>query len=218
LKHGLLEHFSHGRKAVVGFGFEKLIKNISGGPSADREGPLHHNWNLLVPLWLWIIHQAEFFGKVGYRVAGCGCDRVDGIVVVDKSEEVEHAVEYARGATLRRQTDAPIRWQQAIARAGGTARFKSRVVAVLAAIPEGRVTTYGIIARHLHVTARQVAFILATLTVEESRRLPWFRGTQSGPRLVAGTDSEDRIGRIGLGSGLPGPRGSHPMDDHSSAS
>jgi len=34
------------------------------------------------------------------------------------------------------------------------ARFKARVLAVLAAIPEGRVTTYGTIARHLHVTAR----------------------------------------------------------------
>ena len=52
------------------------------------------------------------------------------------------------------------------------ARFKARVLAVLAAIPEGRVTTYGTIARHLHVTARQVAFILATLTAEESERLP----------------------------------------------
>jgi methylated-DNA-protein-cysteine methyltransferase-like protein len=71
--------------------------------------------------------------------------------------------------------DPPIRSDQAIARPGATARFKSRVLAVLAAIPEGRVTTYGIIARHLHVGARQVAFILATLTAQESRRLPWFR-------------------------------------------
>jgi methylated-DNA-protein-cysteine methyltransferase-like protein len=43
------------------------------------------------------------------------------------------------------------------------------------AIPEGRVTTYGAIGRHLKVTARQVAFILARLTVDESKRLPWFR-------------------------------------------
>jgi methylated-DNA-protein-cysteine methyltransferase-like protein len=48
-------------------------------------------------------------------------------------------------------------------------------LAVVAAIPEGRVTTYGAIARHLQVTARQVAFVLATLTAEESERLPWFR-------------------------------------------
>jgi len=55
------------------------------------------------------------------------------------------------------------------------ARIKSRVLPVLAAIPEGRVTTYGTIARHLRVTARQVAFVLTRLTPEESRELPWFR-------------------------------------------
>ena len=57
----------------------------------------------------------------------------------------------------------------------GMVRFKSRVLAVVAAIPEGRVTTYGTIAKHLKITARQVAFVLATLTREESKRLPWFR-------------------------------------------
>jgi methylated-DNA-protein-cysteine methyltransferase-like protein len=60
-------------------------------------------------------------------------------------------------------------------KSGGVVRFKSRVLAVVAAIPEGRVTTYGTIAQHLKVTARQVAFVLARLTAEESERLPWFR-------------------------------------------
>jgi methylated-DNA-protein-cysteine methyltransferase related protein len=46
---------------------------------------------------------------------------------------------------------------------------------VVAAIPEGRVTTYGAIGSHLRVTARQVAFVMARLTDEESLRLPWFR-------------------------------------------
>jgi methylated-DNA-protein-cysteine methyltransferase-like protein len=54
-------------------------------------------------------------------------------------------------------------------------RLKARTLAVVAAIPEGRVTTYGTIARHLRLTARQVAFVLARLTAEESERLPWFR-------------------------------------------
>ncbi len=60
-------------------------------------------------------------------------------------------------------------------RSGGLARLKSRVWAVVTAIPEGRVTTYGAIGKHLRVTARQVAFILARLTAEESEQLPWFR-------------------------------------------
>jgi methylated-DNA-protein-cysteine methyltransferase-like protein len=48
-------------------------------------------------------------------------------------------------------------------------------VAVVAAIPEGRVTTYGAVAQHLHASARQVARVLTTLTADESDRLPWFR-------------------------------------------
>jgi methylated-DNA-protein-cysteine methyltransferase-like protein len=72
------------------------------------------------------------------------------------------------------------------------ARLKSRVVAVLAAIPEGRVTTYGTIAQQLHVTARQVAFILGTLTVEESERLPWFRVVAAN-----GVVSTTKLGSVG---------------------
>ena len=62
-----------------------------------------------------------------------------------------------------------------MARPGGVARLKSQVLAMVAAIPEGRVTTYGAIGKYLHATARQVGFVLANMTVEESERLPWFR-------------------------------------------
>ena len=79
-----------------------------------------------------------------------------------------------------------------MARAEGGARFKSRVLAVVGAIPEGRVTTYGTIARHLRVTARQVAFILARLTVEESRRFPWFRVVAAN-----GVVSSTKLGAVG---------------------
>ena len=79
-----------------------------------------------------------------------------------------------------------------MARSSGVVRLKSRVLAVLAAIPEGRVTTYGTIARHLKVTARQVAFVLATLTVEESERLPWFRVVAAN-----GVVSSTKLGAVG---------------------
>ena len=74
----------------------------------------------------------------------------------------------------------------------GVVRFKPRVLAVVAAIPEGRVTTYGIIGRSLHVTARQVAFILARLTDEESERLPWFRVVAAN-----GVVSSTKLGAVG---------------------
>jgi methylated-DNA-protein-cysteine methyltransferase related protein len=79
-----------------------------------------------------------------------------------------------------------------MAKPGGTVRFKSRVLAVVAAIPMGRVTTYGTIARHLGIRARQVAFILATLTVEESKRLPWFRVVAAN-----GIVSSTKLGAVG---------------------
>ncbi len=72
------------------------------------------------------------------------------------------------------------------------ARFKSRVLAVVAAIPEGRVTTYGTIGQYLHGTARQVAFVLARLTAEESSRLPWFRVVAAN-----GIVSTTKLGAVG---------------------
>src|SRR5215475_4997574 len=75
---------------------------------------------------------------------------------------------------------------------GGVARFKSRVMAVVAGIPEGRVTTYGTIAKHLQITARQVAFVLATLTDKESKRLPWFRVVAAN-----GVVSSTKLGSVG---------------------
>jgi methylated-DNA-protein-cysteine methyltransferase-like protein len=71
-------------------------------------------------------------------------------------------------------------------------QFKSRVLAVVAAIPEGRVTTYGTIAEHLHVTARQVASVLATLTDKESKRLPWYRVVAAN-----GVVSSCKLGSVG---------------------
>jgi methylated-DNA-protein-cysteine methyltransferase-like protein len=79
-----------------------------------------------------------------------------------------------------------------MARSGGMLRFKSRVLAIVAAIPEGRVTTYGTIAEHLRVTARQVAFVLARLTEEESKRLPWFRVVAAN-----GVVSTIKLGSVG---------------------
>ena len=65
-------------------------------------------------------------------------------------------------------------------------------MAVVAAIPEGRVTTYGTIAHHLRLSARQVAFVLATLTRDESARLPWFRVVAAN-----GIVSSIKLGAVG---------------------
>lgn len=71
-------------------------------------------------------------------------------------------------------------------------RVKARVLAVVAAVPEGHVTTYGLIARHLHVSPRQVASVLANFTPEESATLPWFRVVAAG-----GIVSTAKLGAVG---------------------
>ncbi len=70
--------------------------------------------------------------------------------------------------------------------------LKPKVLALVAAIPEGRVTTYGAVARRLRVSARQVAFVMARLTGEESARLPWFRVVAAG-----GVISTMKLGAVG---------------------
>jgi methylated-DNA-protein-cysteine methyltransferase-like protein len=79
-----------------------------------------------------------------------------------------------------------------VATSGAQLRFKSKVLALVTAIPEGRVTTYGAIAKHLHVTPRQVAFVLATLTTQESKNLPWFRVV-----AAEGVVSSTKLGAVG---------------------
>jgi methylated-DNA-protein-cysteine methyltransferase-like protein len=71
-------------------------------------------------------------------------------------------------------------------------RLRPRLLAVVAAIPEGRVTTYGAIARRLRATPRQVAFILSHFTPDESATLPWFRVVAAG-----GVISTTKLGEAG---------------------
>ena len=55
------------------------------------------------------------------------------------------------------------------------ARIKGQVLAITAAIPVGRVTSFRAIGDYLDVVPRHVAYILATLTPEEQLRVPWQR-------------------------------------------
>ena len=71
-------------------------------------------------------------------------------------------------------------------------RLRSRVLAVVAAVPEGRVTTYGAIARHLGASPRQVAAVLAGFTPAESATLPWFRVVAAD-----GVVSTTKLGAVG---------------------
>jgi methylated-DNA-protein-cysteine methyltransferase related protein len=55
------------------------------------------------------------------------------------------------------------------------ARIKTDVLAIVASIPKGKVSTYSSIGEHLDVVPRHVAYILATLEPLEKVMFPWHR-------------------------------------------
>lgn len=65
-------------------------------------------------------------------------------------------------------------------------------MSAIAAIPEGRVTTYGGLGKTLRLTARQVASVLSHLTREDADSVPWHRVVGSG-----GVISTMKLGAVG---------------------
>src|SRR4029079_7025906 len=70
--------------------------------------------------------------------------------------------------------------------------LKERVLAVVALIRDRRIATYGAIGRYLRISARQVAFVLARLTVGEAEIIPWFRVV-----AAKGFVSTTKLGAVG---------------------
>jgi methylated-DNA-protein-cysteine methyltransferase-like protein len=69
-------------------------------------------------------------------------------------------------------------------------RIRAEVIRLVALIPPGRFTTYGSIAVHMNCNPRQVAYVLARLTEEESAALPWHRVVAADARISRGMDPE----------------------------
>lgn len=63
------------------------------------------------------------------------------------------------------------------------ARIRAEVIRLVGLIPEGKFTTYGSIAIHMNVMARHVAFVMSSLTDEESATLPWHRVVSADARI-----------------------------------
>lgn len=63
------------------------------------------------------------------------------------------------------------------------ARIKAEVLELVARIPAGSVTTHAQIAEVLDVAPRQVAYLLATLGLEEAAAVPWYRSVSSDGSL-----------------------------------
>jgi methylated-DNA-protein-cysteine methyltransferase related protein len=63
------------------------------------------------------------------------------------------------------------------------ARIRAEVIRLVGLIPRGKFTTYGSIAIHMNVMARHVAFVMSSLTEQESAELPWHRVVSRDARL-----------------------------------
>lgn len=72
------------------------------------------------------------------------------------------------------------------------ARMRAEVIRLAGLIPRGKFTTYGSIAVHMNVTARQVASVLSRLTEKEAAALPWHRVVAAEGRLSRGMDANLR--------------------------
>lgn len=62
-----------------------------------------------------------------------------------------------------------------MAKSAAFARIRRDVLAIMAAVPPGRLVTYRDVGRHLDVVPRHVAYILSTLDPGEKELVPWFR-------------------------------------------
>lgn len=69
------------------------------------------------------------------------------------------------------------------------ARIKSDVIAIVAAIPPGRVVTFSDIGAHLDVMPRHIAYILTMLDDAERMALPWHRVVAKDGRLLVSETS-----------------------------
>ena len=69
-------------------------------------------------------------------------------------------------------------------------RMRIETLRLVGLIPCGKFTTYGSIAVHMNVQARDVAFFLSSLTDEESATLPWHRVVGKDARISPNMDAE----------------------------
>lgn len=75
-------------------------------------------------------------------------------------------------------------------------RIKSDVLALVARIPAGYVSSHGDIGRHLAVQARHVANILAALDELEHETVPWWRVVADGGAIGRHKRRDDQIARL----------------------
>ncbi len=80
-----------------------------------------------------------------------------------------------------------------MAKSAAFARIKKEILAIVEAIPNGKVTTYKAIGEALEVMPRHVAYILTTLAEDESEQIPWHRVVSDGGKITSPTLFDEQI-------------------------
>lgn len=76
------------------------------------------------------------------------------------------------------------------------ARIKADVLAIVSALPPGKVTTHTLIGARLKVMPRHVAYILATLDEMDRECVPWHRVVARGGAIGRHQRREEQIARL----------------------
>lgn len=82
------------------------------------------------------------------------------------------------------------------------AHIKADVLAIIAALPRGKVTSPTVIGVSLGVMPRHIATILANLDDEERDRVPWYRVVADGGAIGRHRHRDEQIARL-RADGLP---------------
>lgn len=83
-----------------------------------------------------------------------------------------------------------------MAKSPAFARIKADILAMVAGIPPGRVTTAADLGRQIDVPARHVAYILATLDEFERAATPWWRVVADGGAVGRHKRCDDQMAAL----------------------
>ncbi len=83
-----------------------------------------------------------------------------------------------------------------MAKSAAFARIKKEVLALVEAIPCGKISTYKAIGESLDVMPRHVAYILTTLSGVESEQIPYHRVVSDGGKITAPKLFEEQVLRL----------------------
>lgn len=85
-----------------------------------------------------------------------------------------------------------------MAKSAAFARIKKEILAIVEAIPSGKVSTYKAGGESLEVMPRHITYILTTLSEDESEQIPWHRVVSDGGKITAPKLFDEQVSRLNV--------------------